>query len=171
MPWGAALKSLYINKYIFIYISPPYNWGSWTQTCSGPYSSQWKWWDLNPSLTPKCIYILDKQDSRGPGNHIKRGETEGTGSCRGLGIITFFNYLRHFCWKKIWCGLIWRVGLIAVSEGYRKTDFWLSEKNPFIVRTASHWPRLLQEAVKLHLKTFKETLDHHGSGIFYKGFP
>lgn len=127
-----------------------YNWGTW-----GPKSAVGlvvaNGGDGVQALvcpTWEHIFTTDKQDRRSPGNLIKWGKVEGIG---GLGIITFFNYLRHFVGK----GLIWLYKVCLVSEhtGYRETDFD-SVKGQVINSSASQWSRLLHKAGNPQLKTF-----------------
>ena len=105
---------------------------------------------------------MDKQDSRGPGNHIKWGEVEGTGA-EGSGNNNFLQLFKAFCWKKVWCDFTLEGRSNTSAYRLQEDRFWLNEKNQIIFRTASQWPRWLQEAVNLHLETFRDwiTLVRH----------
>lgn len=97
---------------------------------------------------------MDNRNNKIPGNHIKWGKVEGIGA-EGFGIITFFNYLRHFDGRGLVWDLHWRAGSSTSAYRLQEDRFWLNEESQIIIRTASQWLRLLHEAMNLQLKTFR----------------
>lgn len=64
---------------------------------------------------------MDKQDGRGLETILNEDKLKEL-KLKGLGITTFFNYLRYFAGRRSDLILLWRAGLITMHTGYKKTD-------------------------------------------------